>query len=293
MATDPLKKGLNRALEIKTDSEYIKRGIKLYDIDMAINDHMIDTVVPTLEIMGEQIKVPVLYANAERWKSIKKDGFLRDPRGQIQVPLIVFKRNSVEPWPGMEHPMNRSLTYPAVRKYSPKHKYDLFSKMTGMTKPMEQYNVVIPDYITLTYEVIVWTDFTEHMNTILEAFRYAADTYWGDKYGFKFKTQIDSYDITSEVSEGSQRLVKSTFTINVNAYLLPEKFDNKPTTNKAFTVKKVIWNTNVVDKNPNTLTTADQKKILNQGRTGFDYVSAYYNILNDNTYDGGNASTNL
>jgi hypothetical protein len=33
----------------------------------------------------------------------------------------------------------------------------------------------------------------------------------------------------------------------VNAYLLPEEFDNQPTTNKAFTVKKVIWNTGVSD----------------------------------------------
>jgi hypothetical protein len=290
MATDPLKPNLNRGRQIKTEKEFLNRGIKLYDIDMAINDHMVETVVPTIEVMGEPTKVPVLYGNAERWASIQRDGYLRDKRGQIQIPLIVFKRNGVEPWPGMEIAVNRSLSYPAVSKYSKKHKYDLFSKMTGAQKPLEQYNITIPDYIALTYEVIVWTDFTEHMNKIVEAFQYASDVYWGDKYGFKFKTKIDSYDTTSETAEGSSRLVKTTFTINVNAYLLPEKFNNEPTTNKAFTIKKVVWNPDSDKVNPVNLPTPSTNRSTT-GRTGFDYVSAYYKILDDNKYDGGGADT--
>lgn len=253
MATDPLKPNFNRGNQIKTEKEFINRGIKLYDIDTAINDHMVETVVPTLEIMSEPFKVPVLYGNAERWKSIQRDGYLRDPRGQIQIPLIVFKRNGVEQWSGMEIPINRQLSYPTVGKYSAKHKYDLFSKMNGIEKPLVQYNVTIPDYVSLTYEVVMWTDFTEHMNTLVEAFQFAQDVYWGDKYGFKFKTKIDSFDTTSETAEGASRIVKTTFTLNVNAYLLPEKFDNQPTTKKAFTIKKVVWNTDTDIVNPDNL----------------------------------------
>jgi hypothetical protein len=253
MATDPLKKNLNRGNQIKTDSQFQKIGINLYDIDMAINDHMAETIVPTIEVLGEPMRVPVLYGNAERWKSIQKDGYLRDPRGQLQVPLVVFKRNSIGPWDGMENPINRQVSYPAVQQFSKKHKYDLFSKMTGFVKPVEQYNVTIPDYVVLTYEVMVWTDFTEHMNKIVEAFQFATDVYWGDKYGFKFRTKIDSFDTTAETAEGSQRLVRTTFSLNVNAYLLPEKFDNQPTTQKAFTIKKVVWNTDADKIDPSKL----------------------------------------
>lgn len=290
MAIDPLKPNLNRGKQIKTEKEFLNRGIKLYDIDMAINDHMVETIIPTIEVMGEPIKVPVLYANAERWKSIKKDGYLRDPRGQLQIPLIVFKRNSIEPWSGMENPMNRSLSYPTVSTYSKKHKYDLFSKMTGVQKPQVQYNITIPDYISLTYEVVMWTDFTEHMNVLVESFQYGADTYWGDKYGFKFKTKIDSFDTTSEISDGSTRIIKTTFTINVNAYLLPEKFNNQPTTNKSFTIKKVVWNSDSDKVNPVNLPTPKISK-RSEGKTGFDYVSAYYKLLDDKLYDGGGADT--
>jgi len=240
MATDPLKQDLNRANQIKTDSQY-QKGIRLYDVDLAIAEHMIDTVVPTLEVQEGQIEIPVLYGNPERWKAIQKDGFLRDSQGQLQIPMIMFKRNSIDRTDAITSPVNRSLTYPAVSKYSPKHKYDLFSQMNKVTRPLEQYNITVPDYVTITYEVMVWTDFINHMNTILEAFQYATDTYWGDKQGFKFKTQIDSFDNTTEISDNTQRIVRSNFTMVVHAYLLPESFNNEPTTKKAFTVKRVVW----------------------------------------------------
>ena len=240
MSIDPLKKKLKREEQLKTEPKNHK-GIRLYDVDMAIAEHMIDVVVPTVEAMGEKIKVPVLYGNPERWKSVQTDGYLKDKRGQLQIPLIMFKRNSIARNEAIPSTMNRHLVYPTVSKYSKKHKYDLFSQMTGTKRPVEQYNITMPDYVTITYEVMIWTDFTEHMNKILEAFQYATDEYWGDKSGFKFKVVIDSFDNTTEVGEGTQRIVRTTFNMVVNAYLLPEKFDNESTTKKSFSPKKVVW----------------------------------------------------
>ena len=137
--------------------------------------------------------------------------------------------------------MNRHVSYPTVTKFSKKHKYDRFSAMTGTTRPVEQYDIVMPDYVTITYECIIWTDFTEHMNKIVEAFQYATDEYWGDKSGFKFRVKIDNFDNTTEVGEGSQRIVRTTFTMAVNAYLLPEQFDNRSTHKKSLSPKKVVW----------------------------------------------------
>ena len=240
MSIDPLKRPINRAEQLKTEVQNHK-GVKLYDVDLAIAEHMMDVVVPTLEILNEKVKVPVLYGNPERWKNIKKDGFLRDKHGQIQLPLIVFKRNSIARNDSIASSMNRHLVYPTITKYSAKHRYDKFSTMTNVQRPVEQYNITMPDYVTITYEVNIWTDFTEHMNVILEAFQYATDEYWGDKGGFKFKVKIDSFENQQEVGDNSQRVVRSTFTMTVNAYLLPEKFDNQSTTKKSFSPKKVVW----------------------------------------------------
>ena len=75
MAIDPLKNiNKNRATQYKTESIETGRGVKLYDVDMAIAEHMIDTILPTVEIFQEKQKIPVVYGNPERWKQIQKDG---------------------------------------------------------------------------------------------------------------------------------------------------------------------------------------------------------------------------
>lgn len=277
MSIDPLKKHpINRAEQVKRESDDKGRGVKLYDVDLAIAEHMIDTVVPTVEVFREKVKVPVIYGNPERWKAVQKDGYLRDKKGQIQIPLIMFKRNSIARDDSMPSSMNRNVYYPTITKYSKKHKYDRFSAMTGTQRPVEQYNVTMPDYVTVSYEVMIWTDFTEHMNKIVEAFQYATDEYWGDKSGFKFRVRIDSFDNTTEVGEGSQRIVRTTFTMAVNAYLLPEKFDNELTTKKGFSPKKVVWGieTDLTGLDGGNVTNSQvQKKMYNEYSDIIDFMS--------------------
>ena len=99
----------------------------------------------------------------------------------------------------------------------------------------------MPDYVTVSYEVMIWTNFTEHMNKIVEQFQYATDEYWGDKKKYKFRVRIDSFDNQTEVGQGSERIVRTSFTMAVNAYLLPSEFDNKPTTIKEYTPKRVVF----------------------------------------------------
>ena len=244
MSVDPLKNiPINRGQQLKREPIEKGKGVRLYDVDMAIAEHMIDVVIPTVEVFREKIKVPVLYGNPERWTAVQKQGYLRDKKGMIQIPLVMFKRNSIQRDDTMTSSMNRNLFYPTVTKYSKKHKYDRFSAMTGTARPVEQFNITMPDYVTVTYEVMIWTDFTEHMNEIVEAFQYATDEYWGDKDGYKFRVRIDSFDNTTEVGEGTQRIVRTSFTMAVNAYLLPEKFDNESTHKKTIGPKKVVFGT--------------------------------------------------
>ena len=148
--------------------------------------------------------------------------------------------------------------------------------MTATEKPVELYDIVIPDYVTLTYEVIIWTDFTEHMNKVVEAFQYATDEYWGDKNGFKFRVKIDSFDNTTELSEGSQRIVRTNFTMAVNAYLLPEQFDNESTHKKSISPKKVVFGleTDLTGLDGGNVTNSTiKKKLFNEYADVIDFVS--------------------
>ena len=277
MAIDPLKNiKPNRALQYKKESIEQGKGVKLYDVDMAIAEHMIDTILPTIEIFQEKQKIPVMYGNPERWKSVQKDGYLRDKNGQLQIPLVMFKRNSINRDAALSNTMNRHVSYPSISRYSKKHRYDKFSAMTGTQKPVEVFDVVMPDYVTISYEVMIWTDFTEHMNKIVEAFQYATDEYWGDKGGFKFRVKIDSFDNTTEVGEGTQRIVRTTFTMAVNAYLLPEQFDNESTHKKSITPKKVVWGmeTDLTGIGGGNVTNSTvKKKMMNEYADVIDFIA--------------------
>lgn len=231
----------NRALHITTQSEYVK-GVKLVDIDTTIAEYMVDTVIPEVVENGNQVKVPLLYGNAERWHTVRKEGYLRDKRGQIQIPLVMFNRNSIDRNDSLAN-FKEVNVLPAYKKWSKKNRYELFSLQSNSNPVYEHYNISVPHYVTLTYEVMIWTSFTEHMNKIVEAFQYATDRYWGKADGYRFYTRIDSFDNQQEVGEGSERIIRTNFTMVVNAYLLPERDDGIPTVRKSFTPKRIFFGT--------------------------------------------------
>ena len=209
------KRETNRANQMSISKEFTK-GVKLIDIDTTIAEYMVDSIIPNVEENGNQVKVPLLYGNAERWNNARTKGYLRDRRGKIQLPLVMFKRNSIDRQDGMAQ-FKDVNTLPAYKKYSQKNKYERFSLQVGASKALEQYEISVPDYVTVTYEVMVWTSFTEHMNAIIEQFQYATDRYWGTDSGYKFRTRIDSFDNQQEVGEGSERVIRTSFTMVTNA----------------------------------------------------------------------------
>jgi hypothetical protein len=98
----------------------------------------------------------------------------------------------------------------------------------------------MPDYVEINYECMGWTNYTEHLNTVIESLTFASDEYWGDKQKFKFSTSISDYNVVNEVGEGTERINRVEFTLNVKAYLLPEKFDGESTIKKSISTKRVV-----------------------------------------------------
>ncbi len=233
------RKETNRAKQLPIDKKYIK-GVKLIDVDTTIAEYMTNFIIPDVEEYEKKVKVPLLYGNAERWNGARKNGYLRDQRGKIQIPLVMFKRNSIERDSSLQHFKEAGLL-PAYQQYSAKNRYERFSLQNNVKPVMELYNIRIPDYVTLTYEVMIWTSFTEHMNKIVEAFQYATDRYWGNEDKYKFRVRIDSFDNQQEVGEGSERVIRTTFTMQVNAYLLPETYNETPIVKKELSKKRVVF----------------------------------------------------
>ena len=115
------------------------------------------------------------------------------------------------------------------------------STQIGLLPQREYYNVALPDYVTLTYDFIIWTSYIEQMNKIVERITYSDGAYWGDPDKLRFRSRVDSFTDATEVSD-VERLVRTNFTVTLRGYLLPEgNFDHRSTTQKFLTPKKVIF----------------------------------------------------
>jgi len=249
------KKLYNRANATRRDTDKQKNfTVTLLDIDTAIINTLNDTLRLQVNDNGEVVKVPVIYGNPERWFAMKKFGHIRDNQGKILLPAIMFRRKSVENNKELAT-FNRYLNYETIMNYSEKNKYDRFDLMNKgvfASKPTKQiYSVSLPVHVNITYECIIWTDYVDQNNKLLEQINYAAKDYWGDAERFKFRARIDSYSIEQEVNDGEDRNIKTTFDINVNAYLLNENYITnlngvKNTTQKLFTVRKIMLQENAV-----------------------------------------------
>jgi len=239
------RQAINRGtLRSRKDDDVKNISVGLMDIDATIMYYFNNVIKPTVVEQDEVIKVPIMYSNPERWDIIQKKGYLLDNKKQLILPLIVFKRTSIEKDTEMAvdklDPKNPKLWYTFQKKYSEKNRYDKFSVQQGLNKTKELYTVGVPDYVSLTYEFVIWTAYTEQMNKLVEQLIWSEGSYWGEDGKFKFRTSIDSYTDASEVSVNSERLVRTNFTVTLKGYLLPEEFNNVVTTQKHLTPKRIL-----------------------------------------------------
>jgi hypothetical protein len=237
----------NRGTKISRNSPGAKDDVKnisvgIMDMDSAIMYYFNEVIKPNVEINDETVKVPCIYASPERWNQITKQGFLRDKKRQIIVPLIVYKRTGMTR--NTDMPIDKldanepKLFYSFQKKYSQQNRFDKFSVLKNIEPNREYYNVAMPDYMNLTYEFTIWTSYIEQMNQIVEKINYSDGAYWGEPGKMKFRTQIESFSDSSQI-EG-ERLIKTTFSVNLYGYILPERFNNASTTQKYLTPKKLI-----------------------------------------------------
>jgi hypothetical protein len=244
---------INRGYLYARSKDDVKNpSVTLMDMDGAITHYFDKVIKPSVEDNGENVKVPIMYASPERWKAIQRDGFMRDKKRQVITPVIVYRRTSIEKDESLPQDKldanNPNLFYTFEKKFSRVNRYDNFSTQIGLNPQKEYYNVTFPDYVTLTYDFTIWTSYIEQMNKIVERITYSDGAYWGDPDKMRFRTSVESFTDATEVSD-AERLVRTTFTVTMRGYLLPEgNFDHRSTTQKFLTPKKVLFGVDVDTK---------------------------------------------
>ena len=235
----------NRALNTTFKGDTTKPfSVGIQDIDEAIFYYFENVIQPSVIQNGNRLPVPVIYGSPEKWKSYQKDGYYRDQNGRIQAPLIMFKRNSIDKNRQIankldaNNPQNFGVF---TKRYTQRNAYDNFKVLNNRIPQKEYYAVIMPDYLTVTYTCVVFTYYVEQLNKIVEAMEYASDAYWGNPQRYQFKAMIDSFGFQTELSQDDERIVRSTFNIKINGYIIPEVLQKDITALKKFSNKTQIF----------------------------------------------------
>lgn len=238
-------------------------SIGLKDIDGAIKYYFENIIKPSVILNEQKISVPIIYGNQELWKSIQSDGYYRDANGKIMAPLITFKRQSIDPNRNLTNKLdgNKVHLYQVFeKKYTKQNYYDNFSVLNNR-KPVRQFiTTVVPDYVDITYNCIIFTEYIEQINPIIESINFSANSYWGDFNRFKFRSNINSFGDTVELNVGEERIVRSDFSIKLFGYLIPDSINKQIASIDGFFSKaQVVFNMETTSDDLETVVVSEPK----------------------------------
>jgi hypothetical protein len=238
----------SRADDTPNDSPHVT--INLYTVDNAIIKYLSDRIKPIVNLNGTQITVPVMYGSPERWKSAQRDGVLRDSIGKIQLPILMIRRTAMKK-SKINSPVNKYYDRSFYTGWNRRTPYDQFSVINGIT-PSKEYFVTTatPDYYTFTYKCMIWTEYMEQMNMVVENISFESDEFWGEPNQYKFRTIINSFEPLTELPNNSDRVVRTQFDMTVHAYLLPESqldvgHNRGMLTRRKYGIKKIVTFTEI------------------------------------------------
>ena len=144
------------------------------------------------------------------------------------MPVIVVKRTSIsysdEMPMSFDHDIRSKFAqYIRLNQWSDSNRYDRFAVLTGQKPVMETIKTVMPDFINLTYEVAMMTNYIEQMNGLTELMLHNLQSYFGDSTSHKFLSDLegDISDASSMESNG-ERFIRSDFTMSIKGYILAE-----------------------------------------------------------------------
>ena len=235
---------VNRAKQVRRDNDTVKTPkCTIEDVDWAIMSYLQDIVKPQIIENGQTIDVPVMYANGEKWAMVQSRGYMRDAKNKIMTPLISIRRGSIierDTLRKLDVNINPAGNEQILRnKFSKAHRYDRFSILRGQ-KPVHEFHVMaIPEFIDVSYELFVWTEYTEQMNSLVEQIMPTNGFAYGTTYKFPTYLQDVSFETTN--ATGEDRVVRATIPATVKGTLLMPYEIRKSNFQKRISVKKVVF----------------------------------------------------
>lgn len=244
-----------RKLEKRRDTDVEDRTVKssITDVDEAITYELDENFNFHVKQNNQQVKVPVIWDNQERWTWARQRRELKSIKDKVLLPLIVIERGSVSEHDLATRPTITQLNHTghtmAVRqRYSRKNQYDNFTALQNRQPEREYYIAEIPDFVEVSYDLTVYTEYRWQMDGILDTMNYYNYSHWGNKEtGRIFYTRIDSMDQEVQMSDEA-RFVEGNMSLTVDGYIIPDEGQGgKPALEKETSPSSFEFNENIID----------------------------------------------
>jgi len=189
------------------------------------------------------IDIPVMYANGEKWAQVQARGYMRDRKGKIMTPVISIRRTSITERDQLKkldvnkNPEGNALVL--QNKFTTINRYDRFSVIRGDKRAKEFYVTAIPEFVDVSYELLLWCEYTEQMNSVVEQIMPTGGFAWGTTW--KFPTYISDYSFETVNATGEDRIVRCTLPLTTKATLMMEDELRRSTVQKNYSVKRVSF----------------------------------------------------
>lgn len=253
--SEPFKPGqpeFNRAYETSYNEAPTKKfSIGVKDIDEAVMFYFENYLKLTVFQNNSTVLVPILYGSPEKWKSVQRDGYYRDGAARIMSPLLMFKRENIVQNRTLGNKLDGNIAANVQlyeKMFSRRNIYDNFFVLQNQ-KPEKEYVVVVtPDYITVNYKCVMWTNFVEQMDKLIEALNFASNSYWGDPSTYQFRVAIERFTDSQTYEQGEDRLVRTECELTLNGYLIPDTLNAylAQLSAKTYNICKIVFTTEQV-----------------------------------------------
>jgi hypothetical protein len=244
-----------------------KKVVEIDDISiLSVDKAVFDWFDKKHATMIKGRKVPVLFGAWERFAQMqgnKADNSLnsmRDHNGMLKLPIISIRRGDIEPDDERFRPVSLdgepSITI--VKKiaesnfrnsqrvpfHNPYVQKQYFGSKVKKEEPVyEVQRLPWPDFIRVPYTITFWSSYVKNANQfhnmIWDDYQLADLTYNGYYFYARFASSSDESNM--EDFSGEERIIRSSFTLDVQAYLISTagvEIDRTPS--------KIIFEENVI-----------------------------------------------
>lgn len=192
---------------------------------------------------GSTKNVPLVYNGAQKWVQIRRRRYLVDQNGNTLYPLISFSRTGTKR--NQDKIVNRIQTMGGYRsfmqiqnKYSKKRPFNTIDAMDGNLNKPSYYKLMLPISMICDYQFQIFTDSHEQMNQLLQGF-FLHDRRWWIVDGYRVKVNFGDFTNVTQIQANTQRLIKSTFSLQTRSTLYPKSFQTTSTIQQVQAHKKI------------------------------------------------------